>query len=69
MGFVSFSMYFTFLTEDFLDWVFLMISVHMILEYVRKKMESVCVNTMILKEGKKDKKMNSHKMRGKMKIF
>ena len=33
MGFVSFSMYFTFLTEDFLDWVFLMISVHMILEY------------------------------------
>ena len=62
-------MYFTFLTEDFLDWVFLMISVHMILEYVRKKMESVCVNTMILKEGKKDKKMNSHKMRGKMKIF
>ena len=62
-------MYFTFLTEDFLDWVFLMISVHMILEYVRKKMESVCVNTMILKEGKKDKKMNSHKMRGKMKFF
>ena len=32
-------------------------------------MESVCVNTMILKEGKKDKKMNSHKLRGKMKIF
>ena len=32
-------------------------------------MESVCVNTMILKEGKKDKKMNSHKMRGKMKFF
>ena len=32
-------------------------------------MESVCVNTVILKEGKKDKNMNSHKLRGKMKIF
>ena len=32
-------------------------------------MESVCVNTVILKEGKKDKNMNSHKMRGKMKFF
>ena len=32
-------------------------------------MESLCVNTMILKEGNADKKMNSHMMRGKMKSF
>ena len=38
-------------------------------EEVRKNMESLCVNTMILKEGNTDKKMNSHKMRGKMKSF
>ena len=36
---------------------------------VRKNMESVCLNTVILKEGKTNKKMNSHEMRGKMKSF
>ena len=32
-------------------------------------MESLLVNTVILKEGKTDKKMNSHKMRGKNEKF
>ena len=38
-------------------------------EEVRKNMESLCVNTVILKEGKTDKKMNSHEMRGKNEKF
>ena len=38
-------------------------------EEVRKNMESLCVNTMILKEGKTDKKMNSHEMGGKNEKF
>ena len=29
-------------------------------EEVKKNMENMCVNTMILKEGKADKKKNSH---------
>ena len=32
-------------------------------------MESLCVNTVILKEGKTDKKMNTHKIRGKNEKF
>ena len=36
---------------------------------VRKNMESVCLNTVILKEGKTNKKMNSHEMRGKNEKF
>ena len=38
-------------------------------EEVRKNMERLCVNTVILKEGKTDKKMNSHEKRGKKEIF
>ena len=38
-------------------------------EEVRKNMESLCVNTVILKEGKTDKKMNSHEMGGKNEKF
>ena len=32
-------------------------------------MERLCVNMVILKEGKIDKKMNSHEMRGKNEKF
>ena len=32
-------------------------------------MESLCVNTVILKEGKTDKKMNTHEIRGKNEKF
>ena len=38
-------------------------------EEVRKNMVRLCVNTVILKEGKMDKKMKSHKMRGKNEKF
>ena len=38
-------------------------------EEVRKNMESLCVNMVILKEGKTNKKMNSHEMRGKKEKF
>ena len=32
-------------------------------------MERLCVNTVILKEGKMDKKMNSHEKQGKKENF
>ena len=32
-------------------------------------MENMCLNTVILKEGKVDKKMNSHEMQGKNEKF
>ena len=38
-------------------------------EDVRENMGILCENTGILKEGKIDKRMNSHEMRGKMKSF
>ena len=34
-------------------------------EEVKENMENMCVNMVILKEGKADKKMNSHEMQGK----
>ena len=38
-------------------------------EEVRKNVENLCVNTVILKGGKMDKKMNSHEMQGKIEKF
>jgi len=38
-------------------------------EEMRENMEVLCVNTMILKEGRTDKTMNSHEMWGKTEIF
>ena len=36
---------------------------------MKENMENMCVNMVILKEGKVDKKMNSHKMQGKNENF
>ena len=36
---------------------------------MKKKMEVLCVNMVILEEGEMDKTMNSHEMRGKNEIF
>ena len=38
-------------------------------EEVKENMEILCVNTVIMKEGKVDKRMNSHEMRGKNEKF
>ena len=38
-------------------------------EEVKENMEILCVNMVILKEGKADKKMNSHEMWGKNEKF
>ena len=38
-------------------------------EEMRENMEVLCVNTLILKEGRTDKTMNSHVMRGKIEKF